>query len=288
MEQTLEIFANYLTIEKSYSIHTCHAYLFDLKAFFSYCLKNKLDILQFSAQDFRDYFHYLTTNKKLEKKTCSRMLSTLKLFYTTIDRQYGNQNSTLRQKLAPLQILPARSSSNGSSQAKKILAKRNRAIMELLYSSGIRVYELVNACLDDLSADHQSLRIIDRKGNTAYIFLDENLRKILDEYLTARKDAKLKGETIFLNQKGQKLTTRGIRYILKESHHHINEENKVTPHKFRYSFASDLLAAGENIRAVKELLGIDTTSNVPVYNHVNHDRIREIYKKSHPHAKNES
>ncbi|MEM7183713.1 MAG: tyrosine-type recombinase/integrase [Spirochaetota bacterium] len=284
MQNSIEVFQDYLEKEKNYSIHTRGAYLRDLKLFLSYCLQNKLDFLQMKRNDFENYFLFLKDKQKLEHKTRNRKLSSLRSFYSTLEEKAILANHLAKyihyeEKNIPKEELP--------SPSTQLLEKRDKAILELLYSSGIRVYELVKAKIDELSSDLRSLRIPSNKNKARFVFLDENARKVLDEYLLARKDANLIGETIFLNQKGNKLTTRGIRYILNERKKLMGFDRKVTPHKFRYTFASDLLDAGENIKIVKELLGVKNQNNNHIYSNVNNERIREIYRKSHPHARNE-
>lgn len=293
MKECIQIFQDYLKIEKNYSIHTQAAYLRDLKFFFEFCLKEDLDFLDLELVDVRSYFSYLSKDKALDKKTQTRKLSSLRTFYRCLYQRDLLPNNPIlsvafprtRRRL-PKNFRPEELeeilefTSQGTSP---VLEKRDKAILEILYSTGMRVFELVNAKMQDLSSDFTTLKVMGKRSKERFVFLGDEARAALKEYLEVRKNPK--EEEIFLNLRGKKLTTRGVRYILNERRKAMGMSKPLTPHKFRHTFATDLLDAGADIRAVQELLGHSSLSSTQVYLSVSKEKLKEVYHKAHPHAK---
>ena len=296
MKECIAKFRIYLSVEKNYSLHTSAAYLRDLKFFFEFCLKEDINFLELENIDVRSYFAYLAKKDKLEKKTQSRKLSSLRTFYRYLHREslipenpvlsvrFPKTKKTIPKNFSPIETTEILEYEKEAS--KPLVEKRDRAILEMLYSSGVRVFELVNSKITDLSEDKTTLKVLGKRGKSRYVFIGEEARNILEEYLEHRKLEFLESEYIFLNQKGEKLTTRGVRYILNERKKQMGFDKKITPHKFRHTFATDLLNAGADIRAVQEMLGHSSLSSTQIYLTVSQERLREIYRKAHPHAKN--
>jgi integrase/recombinase XerC len=287
-------FRTYLKIEKNYSEHTLFAYLRDLKFFFSFCLKEEIDFLSIDVLDVRGYFADLKATKKLDKRTQGRKLSSLRTFYKFLFREekipanpiisvsFPKTKKKLPKNFTQIEtedILDYHAEEKPSS-----LGKRDKAIVEILYSTGLRVFELVTAKLSDLNSELTMLKVLGKRKKERYVFIGDEARIALGEYLEERGTVS-KAEEIFLNQRGGKLTTRGIRYILAERRTLMGMEKAITPHKFRHTFATDLLNAGADIRAVQELLGHSSLSSTQVYLSVSRDRLKEVYRSAHPHAK---
>lgn len=293
MKECVGVFRQYLEIEKNYSIHTVSAYLRDLKFFLEFCLKEEIDFLEIEIVDIRSYFASLSQERALDKKTQTRKLSSLRTFYRCLfQRDIIPSNPILSvsfprtKKKLPKNFKPGETEDildYEEKEAEPLLEKRDRAILEILYSSGMRVFELVNARLTDLSADRKTLKVLGKRKKERYVYLGEEAVLALETYLELRGDTP--ESEIFLNQRGKKLTTRGVRYILNERRKAMGFEKALTPHKFRHTFATDLLDAGADIRAVQELLGHASLSSTQVYLSVSKDKLREIYRKAHPHAK---
>ncbi|GBF49899.1 tyrosine recombinase XerC [Leptospira ryugenii] len=294
MVESFLAYRTYLKIEKNYSEHTLFAYLRDLKFFFEFCLKEEIDFLSVDVLDVRGYFADLKTTKKLDKRTQSRKLSSLRTFYKFLFREekipanpilsvsFPKTKKKLPKNFTPIEteeILEFESEEKTNS-----LNARDKAIVEILYSTGLRVFELVNAKLSDLNMELTSLKVMGKRRKERYVFIGDEAREALKSYLDERGNAH-KAEEIFLNQRGTKLTTRGIRYILAERRALLGMEKPITPHKFRHTFATDLLNAGADIRAVQELLGHSSLTSTQVYLSVSRDRLREVYRNAHPHAK---
>lgn len=293
MKESVKIFHDYLNIEKNYSVHTLSAYLRDLKFFLEFCLREEIDFLDIEVVDIRSYFADLSRERRLDKKTQTRKLSSLRTFYRCLFQKdkigsnpilsvnFPKTKKTLPKNLKPIETEEILEFDD--REASPILEKRDKAILEILYSTGMRVFELVDAKISDLSSDHKTLKILGKRRKERYVYIGPEAESALDEYLDVRGNTK--EEEIFLNQRGKKLTTRGVRYILNERRKAMGFEKTLTPHKFRHTFATDLLDAGADIRAVQELLGHSSLSSTQVYLSVSKDKLREIYRKAHPHAK---
>jgi len=293
MKECIQIFREYLDLEKNYSLHTQSAYLRDLKFFLEFCLKEEIDFLEIDTVDVRSYFASLAEEKALDKKTQTRKLSSLRTFYRCLfQREMVPSNPILSvrfprtKKRLPRNFQPGETEElleYSSEQISPILERRDKAILEVLYSTGMRVFELVNARMEDLSADLSVIKVLGKRRKERFVYLGEEAKKALQGYLEVRSNG---GDSeIFLNQRGKKLTTRGVRYILNERRRRMGFQKKVTPHKFRHTFATDLLDAGADIRAVQELLGHNSLSSTQVYLSVSKEKIKEIYRKAHPHAR---
>lgn len=290
-----EKFLTYLRIEKNYSQNTLNAYSIDLKFFFDFCEKEQLEIFQIEPVDIRSYFAYLAKNHGLDKRSQSRKLSSLRTFYKVLLRDDLVVSNPATQLSFPRvrRDIPKNFRIGETEEildfepekTAEILDIRDRAMIEVLYSSGLRVFELVNAKISALSRDFTILKVLGKGQKERYVYFGKEAVHSLKQYLEFRKTFFPEAEEIFLNQKGKKLTTRGVRYILNERRKKMGWEKTITPHKFRHTFATDLLDAGADIRAVQELLGHSSLSTTQIYLSVSKEKIKEVYRKAHPHAR---
>lgn len=290
-----EKFLTYLRIEKNYSQNTLNAYSIDLKFFFDFCQKEQLDILRIEPVDIRSYFAFLAKNNGLDRRSQSRKLSSLRTFYKVLLREnLVPSNPALQISFPRVRREIPKNFRIGETEeilsfetesASEILEIRDKAMIEVLYSSGLRVFELVNAKLSAISKDLKILKVLGKGQKERYVYFGKEAVHSLQSYLDRRNELFPDAEEIFLNQKGKKLTTRGVRYILNERRKKMGWEKTITPHKFRHTFATDLLDAGADIRAVQELLGHSSLSTTQIYLSVSKEKIKEVYRKAHPHAR---
>ena len=169
--------------------------------------------------------------------------------------------------------------------------KRDRAIFEMLYSSGCRISELTNLKLTDFTDSYQAAIVTGKGNKQRKVYFEKEARKALVEYLEDRKKVLTQNcvsapvQVLFINQKGQPITTGGMRYIISRysgpegTNHHIN------PHAFRHTFATQMLSNGADVRMVQEMLGHSSISTTQRYTHVTTEKLIEIYKNAHPHSK---
>ncbi len=164
-------------------------------------------------------------------------------------------------------------------------AQRDRAMVELLYASGLRVSELVALNLADLDCERMEVRVLGKGGKERVVPFGTNARRALQQYLASgRKDfAPPPGESaVFLNRFGGRLTTRAVQIMLEKLAEKSGLYGQVSPHKLRHSFATEILGGGADIRLVQELLGHASLAATQIYTHIDMDRLRAAYAKAHP------
>ena len=166
------------------------------------------------------------------------------------------------------------------------IGKRDHLIVELLYATGLRVGELVNIKLKNIDFGAQSIKVVGKGNKERYVFYNTTTSELLKDYLKIRaKTQKTSNEYLLLNDKGNKITEAKVRQIIKNTLIKTGIKNKITPHTFRHTFATDLLNAGADLVNVKELLGHASLNTTSIYTHITNDRIKEVYNKAHPRAK---
>ena len=169
----------------------------------------------------------------------------------------------------------------------KILGLRDRLIIELLYSSGLRSVELINLSEYMVDIEEREIRVIGKGGKERFTFFSETAKKWLIKYI-AEKQKQYKNYTpdaIIVNSKGRKLTTRSLRRLISGHAKNAGIEKEITPHVFRHSFAVELLNKGIDMEYLQELLGHSSLSTTQMYTHVNKNLLRDIYMNTHPLAK---
>jgi len=290
------IFFDYLHTEKNYSEHTVYNYMSDLYFFYSFCLREGMEILKVDSLFLRSYFAALNLEKKIEKKTQARKLSALRTFYRVLFRNEKIQENPVNyvrsprvKKRIPKNFSPLdmteilENELHEKDEENSVLQKRNKAILEVFYSTGMRVSELVSAGWERISTDFTEWKILGKGNKERYVFIGEKAKNALIEYSDIYPYEK-KG-IVFRNSRGGPITTRGVRYILENFQKEIGMEKSIHPHKFRHSFATDLLDSGADIRYVQELLGHSSLSTTQIYLTVSKEKLKEVYRKAHPHAK---
>ena len=292
MVKYLEEYLKYLKYQKNYSSLTIDSYEEDLVSFLDFLNKENLDVLSVVYDDIRFYLMDLN-NQKNKASTISRKLSSLRGFYKfLINRDYIKNNPfTLIKAPKKEKKLPRFFYYNeleemfNSIDISTPLGERNRLILEVLYASGVRVSELVNIKVKDIN--DEEIKVLGKGNKERITRIGDYAREILDLYLEdGYKELNSKNsEYLFLNKNGDKLTTRGIRYILDEIIKNTNVKKKISPHMLRHSFATHLLNEGCDILSVQELLGHESLTATAIYTHVTTDRLKDVYFKTHPRAR---
>lgn len=168
--------------------------------------------------------------------------------------------------------------------------KRDKALFEMLYSSGCRVSEIAALTIDDISADYSSAIVTGKGKKDRRVYFEKDAREALLNYLDDRK--KRFGEAdkerhIFLNQRGGPLTTGGMRMIISRYSGSEGTKHHISPHAFRHTFATAMITNGADVRLVQELLGHSSISTTQRYTHISTDKLIELYNKAHPHGDSE-
>ncbi len=296
MNKDLKKYLDYLEYERKYSIKTIESSKNDIELFFIYCKENNLNYKNLNIDSTRGYLKYLD---KLQYKntSISRMLSSLRGFYRYLMvKKKVNVNyfkllsNPKKEKKVPNYLqYDEFEKIIRSIPVDTALGKRNSLIVELLYATGIRVSELVDIKLKDITLNERSIRIIGKGNKERIVYYGEYAESSLKDYLSNSRDELLKKKSsdyLLVNHLGNKLTTAGIRDILEKIVETASLKHKISPHTLRHTFATHLLSEGADLRAVQELLGHESLSTTQIYTHVGLDRLRNEYLKAHPRAKN--
>jgi site-specific recombinase XerD len=197
------------------------------------------------------------------------------------------------EEMAKLLELPASAAEGGEAGTDGFWKLRDRAVLETLYSTGCRISELVSLDLSDVDLRNRAARVMGKGSRERMVFLGGEALAALKEYMDGRRARMRPGapggdpqavRALFVNQRGRRITDRGVRFILASYLRAANLGKKVSPHTFRHSFATHLLDRGADIRAVQELLGHASLSTTQVYTHVGLERLKKVYRRAHPHA----
>jgi len=286
MNRYVEKFISYLDIEKNYSKHTLSNYKIDLEEFFLYLAETPIERV--------DYFHlrrYLGNlrGKNLKTRTVARKLSSLRSFFKFLVREglVKKNPSTLLmtpklEKKLPKFLSEADATRlvdgvTGTDEA----SLRDRAILETLYSTGMRVSELVSLNLDRVDFISNIVKVLGKGKKERLLPIGETALKVVKQYVDARTH---KSDAVFLNHHGRRLTDRSVRDIVNKYILKASIQGKMSPHGLRHSFATHLLNAGADLRSVQELLGHVNLSTTQIYTHMTTEKLKSIYNKAHPRA----
>jgi tyrosine recombinase XerC len=289
MEKFIEKFVRYLEIEKNYSGHTITNYKLDLKGFNKFILGTELE--KISYLDLRKYLAVLK-EKNFCSRTVSRRLSTLRSFFRFLCREgYIKANPLLMlssprlEKHLPSFMTEAEVSrlieSAFAKNQKDLLGLRDRAILEVFYSSGLRISELVGLNLEDIDFISGILKIRGKGKKERIVPIGETALATLKKYLEKTKKP---AAALFLNNHNRRITTRGVRFLIAKYLNASGTKPGVSAHTFRHSFATHLLNHGADLRTVQELLGHANLSSTQIYTHLTTDKLKSVYDKAHPHA----
>jgi integrase/recombinase XerD len=301
--QFFDQFLNFQRIERGLSKNSLSAYTRDLERFNVFLLREDISVLKFNEGHTEDLVSYLNA-EKLALSTTNRILSTLRSFYSYLEREHGAYNpmkDVLSRKI-PLRLPKALTISQvaqlieATVVSDDIVSLRNKAILELLYSSGARVSEVVGLNLVDVSdvkSEDSTIRIIKirgKGGKERVVPMGSYSVKALDDYLVrvrpslVAKNTKGKSEALFLNQRGSRISRQSAWQLVVDAAERVGLVGGISPHVFRHSFATHLLDGGADIRVVQELLGHASVTTTQIYTLITIDKIRESYAMAHPRA----
>ena len=288
-------FLNWLQNEKGSSVHTIRAYQEDLTQFGEYLKAQGIPLEQLEYHDLRYYMASLQQKQQLKKTTLSRKTSTLKSFCKFLHREGLLEHNPAdllstpkKEKRLPTVINEVDMTAflDDFLVGEEPLQLRNKAIFELLYSSGLRVSELVQLDVENVQKQKGILRILGKGSKERIVPVGEQAQSAITYYLEHGRPLLVKEEAqaLFLNRQGTRLTTRGVEYILEQYVKQGALKYKVTPHAFRHSFATHLLDNGADLRVIQELLGHESLSTTQIYTEVSASHLQQIYRKAHPRA----
>ncbi len=293
----INLFINYLENIKQYSPNTIIGYNEDIKDYMNFLKKEKLEIKYTTYDDAIKYISNLY-EKKMSRNSISRMLSSLRKYYKFLVKEkilkeniFEDIKNPKKNKSLPNFINESELDIMFDSiELISPLGQRNRLILEMLYATGVRVSELVNIKITDIDYYNMSIKVLGKGSKERYVFYGSFCEDILSIYIEdGRKKLldKEKNDYLYLNRYGSKLSVRSIRNIINNIIDNCHLEKKVSPHTFRHTFATHMLNEGANLVDVKELLGHDSIETTSIYTHVSDEKIKEVYYKFHPRAKDD-
>ncbi|MBA7601241.1 Tyrosine recombinase XerC [subsurface metagenome] len=304
MQEVFNRYINYLEAERNASPYTVRNYTTDLlgskniKGFFTFLTERGIKSLdKVDRHLLRDYLAYLA-EQDLVKASIARKLSAIRSFYRYLVREEILPVNPMQETSSPKldRRLPAFLT---IEEITRLLDKpdsatpqgqRDRAFMELLYASGLRVSELVGLNLEQVDLDSREIRVLGKGSKERMVLMGEPAAAALIAYLDEGRLELLsdkRGSAVFLNYKGGRLTERSVQSILEEYAHRAGIGKKVHPHMLRHTFATHLLDGGADLRVVQELLGHASLSSTQVYTHVSKSQAKKVYLAAHPMAQEE-
>jgi integrase/recombinase XerD len=295
MEKILDEFLYHLAVERGLADNTLVSYRLDLTAFFTFCRKYNLKTIEQANKDvILSYLFQLQVSGK-SPATISRHLAAVKSFYRYVvsegilqkDPSSDLETPKLPQKLPRVLSFEEVDLLLSQPLISEPAGLRDKAMLELLYATGVRVSELVSLNLEQVSLKNRCIRCFGKGAKERIVPLGDVAARFLAEYLDRGRYKLVKpGETsaIFVNQRGGRLTRQGFWKIIKKYALKSGIEARITPHTLRHSFATHLLENGADIRSVQEMLGHADISTTQIYTHLTRKKLREVYDLTHPRA----
>ncbi len=294
-KKALNQYLDYLMYQKNYSNYTIENYRSDIVEYFSFLKTEGLSYLKVEYEDIRFYLMYLKEKKKDNNTSIDRKLSALRGFYKFLANE-GKLESNIFSFI------------HGPKKAKKLpryfeyneleelfhtpdittaIGQRDYLLLEMLYSTGVRVGELIHIKVSDIDQRSHSIFILGKGNKERYVAYGDYLEEALSLYLKDgyNKLNTAQSEFLFLNQRGGVLTERGVRYILDQIIKKTSLNKNISPHMLRHSFATHLLNEGCDLLTVQKLLGHENIKATQVYTHVTSDRLKAVYYDTFPRAK---
>jgi len=297
ISNTITSFLTHVRVEKGLSANTVSAYRRDLVKFENYAKKKKLSLEGVTRDDLVDFLASLF-RQKLESRTVARHLVTLRNFFRfaltqeliTVDPALNLESPKIRRSLPGYLRLEEIERLLAQPDDKTPIGLRDRAMLDVLYSTGLRVSELIGLRVMDLDRAVGCVRCIGKGDKERIVPIGKKALALVDRYL---RDARPKlvpagkqvnSPTLFINRRGSTLSRVGVWKILSAYGRSAGLRVPLTPHMLRHSFATHLLEGGADLRSVQLMLGHSDISTTQIYTHVVEERLKQIYKAHHPRA----
>lgn len=296
MNDSLKLFIEYLQIEKNYSKYTIENYQQDIKEFCMFMTEQSIGV--FSNVQYSDARLYLTKlyERKLARKTIARRISSLRSLYKFLLREELIQDNPfslvaipkIEKRLPEFFYEEELEQLFNSCEVETPIGQRNKALLELLYATGIRVSECCQIRLKDIDFTYSTVLIHGKGSKDRYMpfgsFASDSLNRYIKDGRTKLLTNNHSHDFLFVNYRGGAITERGVRNVLNTMFDKTALTGKIHPHMLRHTFATHLLNNGADMRSVQELLGHAYLSSTQVYTHVTNDYLRKTYLNHHPRA----
>lgn len=292
MHTHIRSYLDYLDAERNYSSHTLQAYDHDLHQFLKFLQSQKIHSFHsVEREHLRAYFR-LMVEGGAGKRTVARKIASLRSFFKFLRRK-GLVRSNPALSLVtpkPERRLPVYLDESAAERMLELPdvtteeGQKESAILELLYSTGIRVSELVNLNKKDVNFENGTVRVLGKGKKERIIPFGDKASRAMKRYLKTRRPGDPEETPLFLGARGSRTYPVAVARLVKRCIGQISEIEKKSPHVIRHSFATHMLNRGADLRAVKELLGHESLSTTQVYTHVSTERMKKVYRLSHPKA----
>lgn len=294
----LEDFKTYLLIEKNFSKHTAKAYYSDVMSYLLW-LEDE-SCLAINFQKVKEYIYFIQ-KFDYKKTTIARKIASIRTFYKYLYRERlvdsnptVNLSAPKRPKSLPKFLT--------TEEIEKILSGikietpagfRNRAILELLWATGMRVSELSGLNFGDLNLENNEITVFGKGAKERIVLVSDRAKNFLQRYIDTARPLIAKGfktdditdkSPVFINKTGYRLQNKTIRNVINDVVESVELPKHVTPHVFRHSFATRLIENGADLRVVQELLGHASISNTQIYTHISTKRLQDVFEQAHPRA----
>lgn len=300
MRQWFADFTEFLESEQNAATNTREAYARDVEQWINFLDREGLEFKDISGEDVYAFIGNLKVREKLlERRTQARKLSAIKAFFRFLERRKVIESNPARslkaaryKRLLPRPLRPLELEALLDDGVDDTFTRlRDKALWEVIYSSGMRVSEALTLDISRFTIDHvpDEITVMGKGSKARVVYLGAAAREAIQEYLPMRHDLvyrMAKSTTaLFLNFKGTALTRRGAHYLIKKRVHALGLDQRISVHSLRHSFATDLLNAGADIRHVQEMLGHASVSTTQNYTQVAKERLFDVYRKAHPHGR---
>ncbi|WP_246745068.1 site-specific tyrosine recombinase/integron integrase [Thiospirochaeta perfilievii] len=286
----LDDFISYLKNVRDVSNNTLISYKRDLKSWFTFLDGNN----NITRSIIRRYL-VLLQKRGLKASTVNRHLSAIRNYYkfeiltgVREDNPFNQIKSLKQESKLPNYLFFKDLEKIFSNGGDDFFHIRDQLIFKTLYSTGCRVSELVGITVNQVKNGESRVKVIGKGDKDRFVYLTPDVKNLIKKYLPLREEMlKDRGKinSLFLDFMGDKLTTRGVYYLIEKRVREVGMDKKVSPHTFRHTFATHLLNEGADIRVVQELLGHKSISTTQIYTHTGIEKLRQVYRGAHPHGK---
>lgn len=292
MQDTIKDYINYIYIEKKLSKNTKEAYEKDLILFANF-LNNK-SILSITTNDIKNYIKYLNDTGGKDKTIARKIVSIRTFFDYLMKEKLISINPC--EKIETPKIRKTLPKTLNEKEVLKLLSikpktakeYRNKAMIELMYATGLRVSELVNLEINDINLIDDYVRVYGKGKKERIIPMADITVEIMDEYINVYRNSLLKGyltDKVFISSYGKGITRQGFFKIIKKQAKEVGIEKDFSPHTLRHSFATHLLENGADLRSIGEMLGHENIKTTQIYTHLSNSKKRKDYEDYHPRNK---
>lgn len=291
-------YKNYLEVQKGLAGNTCENYLRDIERYAWFCqtvlkIATPMDV---KLQDISGFLEFLVDDAFLNEYSLARNISSVRSFHGfLLEEDYTKENPAallnvpkLTRKLPVIVHLHELEKMFEIPDMSTDLGVRNRAMLELMYSSGLRVSELTNLEQANIYFKEGFIRVFGKGSKERLVPLGGSAQNYIELYLTSVRNhvvaARGDEDVLFLNRRGARLTRNMVFLIVKDAAKQAGIEKNISPHTFRHSFATHLIEGGADLRAVQEMLGHESITTTEIYLHLDRDYLKEVHRTFHPRA----